>query len=462
MNRSVTLTERDQIRVLTLNRLERGDLTAAEAAAQLGVSVRQVRRILAAYRKEGAAAIPHGNRGRQPKHTVAAGLRRRVAELARTAYAGTNDSHLRDLLEEREGIVRSLSSVRRIRRAAGEASPRQRRPPQHRQRRERRPREGMLLQIDGSSHAWLEGRGPRLTLVAAIDDATGALAGAVWREQEDSAGYLALLAQVVTAHGRPEAVYHDRAGIFIPHDRPRETVAEQLAGEREPRQVERALRALGIAQVIARSPQAKGRVERLFGTLQDRLVVELRLAGACRLAEATAVLAAYLPRFNAQFAVPAATPESAYRPLEPGTDLRQVCSLVQRRVVANDDTLQFEGRRLQVLPGPGRPTYVRATVEIREHLDGTVSLWHQGQQLAWRSAPADTRRLRAGAAAGAAPGAPGAAPAAAFNVEAEDRAGLAPPPPSAAAPPTAKPGPRHPWRRPLNPERPTVTFSQTS
>jgi transposase len=394
MDGCVTLTDQDQLRVMTLNRVVAGDLTGAEAAAQLGLSVRQLRRLVAAYRAQGAASLPHGNRGRPPAHTVAAPVRDRVVALGRTTYAGTNDSHVRDLLEEREGIVLSRSTVRRIRRAAEETSPRQRRPITHRQRRERRSQDGMLLQPDGSPHAWLEERGPRVTLRAASDDATGTIAGAVWRPQEDSLGYLALLAQVVTRHGCPEAVYHDRSGIFVHHDHERQTLAEQLAGAWEARQVARAFAALGIASITAHSPQAKGRVERLFGTLQDRLVVELRLADAATLEDATVVLAAYLPRFNAAFAVPAAQAGRAYRPLPAGRDLRQVCCLVERRVVANDDTIQLDGQRLQLLPGRVRRTYVRATVAVRQHLDGRRSVWHGEQDLAWQPAPADARTRR--------------------------------------------------------------------
>jgi len=397
--------------MMTLNRVLDGALTGVEAADQLGVSERQVRRRLAAYRRLGAAAIPHGNRGRPPGHTVTAAVRERVVELSRTTSAGTNDSHLCDLLAEREGIARSRSTVRRIRRAAQETSPRQRRPPQHRQRRERRVQEGMLLQVDGSPHDWLEGRGPRLSLLAAIDDATGTIAGAVWRAQADSLGDLELLAQIVTERGRPEAVCHDRSGIFVPHAPARETLAEQVAGERVPRQVGRAFAAFGIAAIAAHSPQAKGRVERLFNTLQDRLVVELRLAGARTQAEAGAVLAAYRPRFNATFAVPATVPGSAYRPLAPGMDLRQVCCLIDRRVVANDDTIQVAGQRLQLLPGRERGTYVRATVEVRRHLDGTQSVWHGDREVAWQPAPADARVGRASGAGGRArPPAPLARP----------------------------------------------------
>jgi hypothetical protein len=316
----------------------------------------------------------------------------------------------------------------------------------------------MLLQIDGSPHAWLQGRGPRLTLLAAIDDATGKVAGAVWREEEDSLGYLQLLADVVTTVGRPEAVYHDRSGIFVHHDHERETIAEELAGEREPRQVARALAALEVAAIVAQSPQAKGRVERLFGTLQDRLVAELALAGASTQAEAAAVLAAFLPRFNCTFAVPAAQLGSAYRPLAPGMDVRQVCCLVQRRVVANDDTIQFGGRRLQLLPGRERLTYVRATVEVRRYLDGTLSVWDGGRELTWETAPPDARALRGGRRA--AGRAVGAAPAADFDLAAEDRADLAPPAASGRPKPPRKPRPDHPWRKPIKPQR--VTYSQTS
>jgi transposase len=441
MKKTVTLTEHDQLRTRTLNRVLDRTLTGREAAEQLGIGVRQLRRLVAGYRVEGAAAIPHRNRGRSPAHTTPVATRERVVELSRTRYAGTNDSQFRDLLAEREGIALSLSTVRRLRRAAGESSPRQRRPAQHRQRRERRLQEGMLLQIDGSPHAWLEERGPRLTLLAAIDDATGTIAGAVWRAQEDSEGYLALLEQIVIQRGCPEAVYHDRSGIFVHHAHERETVAEQLAGERETRQVARAFRQLGIASITAHSPQAKGRVERLFNTLQDRLVVELRLARATTQAEASVVLAGYLPRFNAQFGVPAAATGLAYHPVPVGVALRQVCCRIVHRVVANDDTITLAGERVQLLPGTGRPSYVRATIEIRQHLDGTRSLWHDERELAWRPAPADPRTQRtAGTTAARAAVVP-----ASFNVDAEDRATLAPAPPPLVPTPLTTPRKRSTW-----------------
>lgn len=266
-------------------------------------------RIVAAYKKEGAAALPHGNRGRTPQHALDEGLRNRVVELARTKYAGCNHQHMSELLAEHEGILISRSSIRNILLEAGIKSPRKRRAPRHRSRRERYPQEGMLLQMDASPHDWLQGRGPRLVLVACIDDATGTVPGAEFRYQEDAHGYMLVLRlrQVVLTYGRPLAVYHDRHSIFEQTPTRRGmvewSIEEQLRGEKEPTQFGRVLRELSINPITAHSPQAKGRIERLFGTLQDRLVMELALAGASTLEEANVVLWSYLPRFNKRFGV---------------------------------------------------------------------------------------------------------------------------------------------------------------
>jgi len=432
------LNGEEQARSVVLNRMLVGDLTAAEAAAALGRSVRQVRRMLAAYRKEGAAALAHGNRGCTPPHALDPALRARVVELARTVYAGLNDTHLSEVLGEQEGIALSRASVRRIRLAAGLARPRQRRPPAHRRRRERKAQAGMLLQLDASSHAWLEERGPRLVLVAAIDDATGTVPAAVFREREDAAGYLAVLHRVVSTVGVPEAVYHDRHGIFLRSSRERESLAEQLAGEREPTQVGRALRELGIASIAAHSPQAKGRVERLFGTLQDRLVAELRLAGAATAEAAGAVLAAFLPHFNARFAVPAADPW-------------QVCCFCYARTVGRDETVRLGEHRVQLLPARGAGSLAQRRVEVREHLDGSLSVWHHGQRIAAQAAPAEAPLLRArtgarGGPAAAAAGPPRGGFAAGLDEgdQATEAGALVPVGP---APLPARPAATHPWRR---------------
>ena len=453
MRETVILNGAEQQRLVMLNRVLMGDLTAADAATALGRSVRQVRRMLAAYRKEGAAALAHGNRGRSPAHVLDVALAARVRDLARTTYAGCNDTHLSELLAEREGIALSRSAVRRLRLAAGLERPRRRRPPAHRRRRERKAQAGMLLQLDASPHAWLAERGPRLSLLAAIDDATGTMPAALFRAQEDAAGYLEILYQMVTTVGCPEAVYHDRHGIFVRSAGERERLEEHLAGEREPTQVGRALRELGIASICAHSPQAKGRVERLFGTLQDRLVAELGLAGATTVEAANAVLAAYLPRFNARFAVPPTVADPAWRPLLPETDPWQVCCLRYLRTVGRDDTVRLGEHRLQLLPARGHGTYARCRVEVREHLDGSLSVWHHGGRLATQAAPLEAPRLRArsgGGTLGAAGGAPPAAPRVggfAAGREEQDRETLSRllDPPSASRP--VRPAATHPWRR---------------
>jgi transposase len=219
---SIILSRTEQKRLLVLNAVVAGHSTVAEAVASLGLSQRQVRRVLAAYREEGAAALAHGNRRRRPVHATSRDVAQQVVALAQTTYAGCNQQHLRDLLAEQEGIGLSRATVQRLLVAAGVLAPPARRPPQHRRRRERRQQAGQLVQIDGSPHAWLQERGPRLTLLAAMDDATGRIEAAVFRQREDAQGYFLLLWQLVEGCGRPLALYHDRHTIFRPPNTPAE------------------------------------------------------------------------------------------------------------------------------------------------------------------------------------------------------------------------------------------------
>lgn len=240
-----------------LNEVEVGRMRGWEAAEVLTLSLRHVRRLLAAYIKEGAQALAHGNRGRKPRNALDEGLKERVVGLARSIYAGCNHQHFTELMAEREGINLSRSSVRLILLGAGIRSPRKRRPPKHRSRRERYPREGMLLQIDGSRDGWLEGRGPYLTLIGAIDDATGKAPYGLFRGQEDAQGYTLLLRQIVESHGIPQALYHDGHGIFERSKREAESLEEQLMGRREPTQFGRIMEELGIISITScRSPQS--------------------------------------------------------------------------------------------------------------------------------------------------------------------------------------------------------------
>jgi hypothetical protein len=312
------------------------------------------------------------NTGRTPANRLDQAHRARIRELADTVLKGFNASHMADVLAEEEpGLAVSAKTLLRVLADAGVPRVRTRRSPGHRSRRERMPREGMLLQTDGSRHDWLEGRGPLLTLLGLVDDATGRWTDATFRQQEDAAGYLGILEVTIRRDGLPLAVYSDGHGIFRPPERA-PTLTEQLTGMRSLSQVGRALEEAGIGWIGAHSAQAKGRIERSWGTAQDRLVSELRRAGAATLEDANEVLAGYLPRHNGWFAVPAADPEPAWRAWSSPWPVESVLSFHYPRRTAADDTLSWDGRTLAVprLAGGGQG---RRTVIVEEHLDG--GLW---------------------------------------------------------------------------------------
>ena len=336
-----------------------------------------------------AAALAHGNRGRTPAHTIPETVRDQVRALRRGTYAGVNDQHFTEWLAERDGIQLSRSTVRRIRQVGGEPSPKTRRPPPHRQRRERMAQAGMLVQWDGSQHAWREDRGPRLTLLAATDEATNTVLAAHFRAREDAHGYLQLLADRVTQHGHPLAGYPDRHRMF--RVTPAASVEEQRNGQPSLTQMGRALADFAITSIAARSPQAKGRIERLLGTLQDRLVTELRLANATTMTDAKAPL----PAFNQRFRVPASNTDHAFRPLEPRMEVAGICSFRYVRRVGLDNTVALGEHRRQRQTGPRRFSYARALVEVQERLDGSLVVVYQGQEVARQSAPREAPVLRA-------------------------------------------------------------------
>ena len=388
--KELTLNQKEQAKLQVLNNVLEHNLPMAQAAEILGVTERHAWRILAAYRREGAAALAHGNRGRQPPNAVSDDLAGAVVNLAATRYAGTNHTHFTDLLREREGIDLGRQTVRRILTKAGMSSPKRRRPPKHRVRRERMPQAGMLVQVDGSHHPWLEERGPRFALLLAVDDATGKVVNAVFRQAEDARGYFILMDGLIQRWGIPLALYTDRHGVFKFSGRPRHV----------PRHVEsthfsRSLRELGVQQIFARSPQAKGRVERAAGTFQDRLVTELRLAGATTVAQASEVLEQFIPRFNSRFGVPADQPDAAYRPVDPDISLAEILCFKHPRKVARDNTVKYNWRTLQLLPGEDRPSYAGAKVEVLELPDGSIRIQQEGRTIPSREAPKSPGAMRA-------------------------------------------------------------------
>jgi transposase len=387
---TITMSSREQQRAVVLMRWIGGDVDVATAAALMGCSERTSWRLRASYRREGPAGLVHGNRGRPSPRRLDSATRARILELVAGIYAGANDTHLAELLAERESIAISRPSLRRLLRAAGLPSPRRRRPPRHRSRRERMPQAGLLLQLDGSRHDWLEGRGPTMTLLGAIDDATGEVVAARFREEEDTLGYLWLLRETILRHGVPVAVYRDRAGIFEPTAPRRRAVGEDLGLS----QVGRALAELGVSSIAARSPQAKGRIERLWGTFQDRLVMELRLAGVTDLDGANRLLPPFLARHDRRFGVPAADGHPAWRPLPAGLGVDAFCCLKVRRRVAKDHTIEIAGTVLQLPPGRGGRGYAGSDVEVHVRVDGCIVAFDGPRRLATADAPLGPLRLR--------------------------------------------------------------------
>ena len=273
-------------------------------------------------------------------------------EPGRGKYQGFNDSHLAEKLRGEENFAISRETVRRILRAAKLASPQKRRSRQYRSRRPPRPRFGMMALTDASRHDWLEGRGPQLTLIAFQDDATGQILAAHFQlEAENTLGYLRALRSMIATHGIPLSLYRDRHSIFQRNDA-HWTLAEQLAGKQTPTQLGRALEELGIQQIPAYSPQAKGRIERVWRTGQDRLVSELRLAQAATVQQANGVLARFCADHKQRFARPATDAACDFRPLPRHFDLARCLSLRYQRVVAADHTVTLGAHSIALPPYP--------------------------------------------------------------------------------------------------------------
>lgn len=379
MKEKVTLNVKEQKRLLVLNEVLAGRMTGQEAAEVVGLSLRHTRRLIAAYRQEGAAVLAHGNRGKRSHRRTPEAVEEEIVALAKGLYHDYNNCHFTEELEERHGITVSSSTVRRVRQRHGLPSPRKRRVPRHRRRRERYPQAGMLLQVDGSKHDWLEGRGPWITLHAAIDDATNEVPWAVFRKAEDATGYALLVHHISQTHGLPLALYADRHTIF---QNPKQaTIEEQLAGLEPRSQLGHLLRSLDIQLIAARSPQAKGRVERLFGTLQDRLVKELRRAGADSLDEANGVLRKYLPRFNERFTKPPAQSGSAYRPQLSRTDANARICFTYWRTVTKDHTISLFGHDLNLPDLPACLNLAGRRIQLRHRMDGRLAVVYKHQVL---------------------------------------------------------------------------------
>src|SRR2546427_9116082 len=365
-----TLSRKELHRPGLLKALGAGRRTKRQGATALRLSVRQLQRLKRRFQAGGAAALRHANRGRPSPRRLPAAVREPVGRLMKTVYVGFNDTRLTEKLREEAGLAIGRESVRRIRLELGLPPQRARRAPRARRRRPPEAARRALVQIDGSPFACLEARGPELTLLGAVDDATTEILALQFRPAEDVHGYMTLFHQLFTWPGLPLAVYGDRLNLLVRNDA-HWSVEEQLAGTQAPTHVGRILQNLAIGYIAARSPQAKGRIERLWNTLQDRLVSELRLRGIRTVEAAQAYLAEFITDFNQRFGKPPADRQAVWR--RPPRDLAPRLGCGYRRVVARDNTVRLGPRVVQLR---GARSYARLTVDVRELLDGRVVVLH--------------------------------------------------------------------------------------
>jgi hypothetical protein len=373
------MSQRDRDRLVVIRSVIEGKRSQVEAARLLGLSTRQVRRIQRRVSRQKDGGVIHKLRGRSSNNACDSELKSRVLLLYRRDYGGDYGPTLfSEKLAERHEIHVCPETLRHWLLAAGLWQRKRRRDP-HRRRRERRACFGELVQVDGSHHAWLEDRGPRLVLCAMIDDATSRIVARFY-SAETTEAYFDLLGRYIRAQGRPLAMYSDQASIFRTERKKRETDLEKVP------QFARALEHLDVRLILARSPQAKGRVERLFGTLQDRWVKELREAGACTIEQANALLDRKLiKQFNDRFAVVAREAGDAHRPAPEASVLSSILCEHHERVVANDYTVRFRNLLMQIQPPP-LPGLRGGTVRIEAYANGELKLRFKNQYLSWASA----------------------------------------------------------------------------
>jgi transposase len=403
----IVMSGREFRRVHVIRQVVERQLTQQQASEALGVTTRQIRRLSHRLQAEGDSGLAHRSRGQPSNRRKPAAFKQQVLQLYARHYGDFGPMLAVEQLATHHGLTLSDETLRRWLRAQGIDHFR-RRPRPHRTWRARRAHRGELVQLDGSHHDWFEGRGPRCVLMAYIDDASSRVYARFY-DYEGTRPALDSFQRYVKQYGIPLAVYADKHTTYRSPAEP--TVEEQLAGVAPTSQFGRALRDLGVELIAAHSPQAKGRIERLFHTLQDRLVKEMRMAGIATLAEANQFLPAWLAQHNRRFAVQPAQAADLHRPLPVGTDVRAVLALRTRRVLRRDRTVAHGGQLYQI------QDRVRAThVVVEERVDGALRLLHGDRRLTYQRIVKPSPAL------------------------------VSPPPPQRPRP-VAKPKPTHPWNR---------------
>jgi transposase len=367
-------------KVYVFEKLQDGKMTNAEAALALGLSVRQVQRIKKAFESKGHTAFQHGNTGRKPVHALSEDLRELIVERA-LFYRGTSCQHISELITEQEGVRVSAKSIIRILKQKGVDLVCAHKSPRRRQRRERRSKRGELVQLDASPFDWLSD-GIMRSLHGAIDDATGEIVALWLADTEQLNGYFHVLERMIITSGIPRALYMDGHTIFFSPRDGKLTEEEELEGKTVAlTQFGNALATLGIQPIRASSPQAKGRVERMWGTLQKRLPVDMRVAGIRDIAEANRFFRDYVNRHNEQFAVEAADSENSFLPGPPPELIRFILCVRANRKTAGDSIISWGGKKYVIDEQDGKQKLFRrgTSISVLTLTDGNIAAQYEGE-----------------------------------------------------------------------------------
>ena len=368
----IMLRQKELKRLHVIHKVIQGELTQVDAAGIISLSERQIRRIVRRIEREGDEGIRHKSRSRQSNRKTPKKLCERIVALYRQKYQGFGPTLTAEKLLEIDGIDISRETVRTLLIGSGDwQKGRKRR--KHRQWRQRKEHRGELVQMGGSHHDWFEGRGPWSVLMAYIDDATGRVSGRFY-EYEGTIPAMDSFRRYIRKYGLPMKLYLDKHTTYKSTAKP--TIEEELQGIKPMSQFERAVRELGVEVLHAHSPQAKGRIERLFGTLQDRLVKEMRIRAISTIQEANRFLQEYIPIYNKRFMVVPVSREDLHRPIAQGTDLDKILCIRTKRTVRNDHTIAHNKKLYQLDEAP-----MSKKVTVEERTDGKMLIVSQGKSL---------------------------------------------------------------------------------
>ncbi len=390
----VKLSPKERLRVEVFGRVQRDELTLRKAAELTGLSYRQTLRVFSRYQELGAAGVSHRLRGRNSNRRSPAGDERQAVSLYATKYSDFGPTLAAEYLAAEDGLVVSSATLRRWLIRAGLWKP-SRGGPRHRKWRERKPHFGEMVQVDGSLHDWFEGHREKASLIVMIDDATNWMFARFFEEETTSA-IMESFWKYVIKYGLPRSLYVDKDSIYNVN---RDATADENLKETGPlTQFARALRQLDVKLILAHSPQAKGRVERRHGVLQDRLVKALRHKRISTLEAANTFLdESFLEPFNEQFQYPAAQAADLHRTVPRGVRLEQVLSFQEHRQVRNDWTISWRNRCFQLTEANQKLALAGQRILVCEHLDGSLHLWFRKRELPWLELPERPQRPKAAA-----------------------------------------------------------------